>query len=191
MSRKAETRAIALETRRALPQDLRQAADQAILAEAVRLASKTARIAAYVPLPSEPGGPDFADALSAVTEVFLPVLRPDRDLDWARYDGTLRAGLTAAGRALLREPVGPPLGCDAITEVDLIFVPALAVDRKGIRLGRGGGSYDRALARVTAQTPVVAVLYDGELLDELPAESHDRAVGAVLCPAGLRTIRMS
>jgi 5-formyltetrahydrofolate cyclo-ligase len=191
MSRKAETRRITLENRQTLPQDLRQAADQAILAEAVRLAGKTARIAAYVPLPSEPGGPDFADALSAVTEVILPILRPDRDLDWARYDGTLRAGLSAAGGALLREPVGAPLGPEAIAQVDLIFVPALAVDHAGVRLGRGGGSYDRALTRVAARTPVVALLYDGELQPELPAEPHDRVVTAVLSPAGLRTIRMS
>ncbi len=66
----------------------------------------------------------------------------------------------------------------------LLLVPALAVDRRGVRLGRGGGSYDRALARVAAGTPVVALLHDGELLDELPAEPHDRLVSAVVTPSG-------
>jgi 5-formyltetrahydrofolate cyclo-ligase len=61
-----------------------------------------------------------------------------------------------------------------------VLVPALAVDRHGNRLGRGGGSYDRALARATGLT--VAVLYDGELVDLLPVEPHDVPVNAVVTP---------
>ncbi|HET6211744.1 MAG TPA: 5-formyltetrahydrofolate cyclo-ligase, partial [Micromonosporaceae bacterium] len=97
--------------------------------------------------------------------VLLPVLLDDRDLDWARYPG------------------GTPLGVAAIATADLVVVPAVAVDRTGVRLGRGGGSYDRALARVGAATPVIALLYDGELLPALPAEPHDRRVRAVIMPA--------
>jgi 5-formyltetrahydrofolate cyclo-ligase len=63
----------------------------------------------------------------------------------------------------------------------LMLVPALAVDRTGMRLGRGGGSYDRTLARAgTALT--VALLHDGELVDHVPAEAHDRPVRATVTP---------
>jgi 5-formyltetrahydrofolate cyclo-ligase len=64
-------------------------------------------------------------------------------------------------------------------------VPALAVGRDGTRLGRGGGSYDRALARVPAATPVVALLYEDELLETVPAEPHDRRVSAAVLPSGV------
>jgi 5-formyltetrahydrofolate cyclo-ligase len=61
-------------------------------------------------------------------------------------------------------------------------VPALAVDRAGNRLGRGGGSFDRALARVGPLIPVIALLYDDELLDQVPAEPHDAPVRSVVRP---------
>ncbi len=67
----------------------------------------------------------------------------------------------------------------------LVLVPALAVDRRGVRMGRGGGSYDRVLARLAApgrRPLVVALLHDGEIVDEVPAEPHDRAVDAALTP---------
>ncbi|MFJ6952794.1 5-formyltetrahydrofolate cyclo-ligase, partial [Micromonospora aurantiaca (nom. illeg.)] len=65
----------------------------------------------------------------------------------------------------------------------LVVVPAVAVDRRGIRLGRGGGSYDRALARVPATVPTVALLHDGELVAAVPALPHDRPVHCVITPA--------
>ena len=63
---------------------------------------------------------------------------------------------------------------------DVVLVPALAVDARGNRLGRGGGSYDRALRRATGLT--IAVLYDGEHVDAVPTEPHDVAVGALVMP---------
>jgi 5-formyltetrahydrofolate cyclo-ligase len=191
MSRKAECRTLALEARLALTGSQRQVADQAILTAAGRLAAGTRRIAAYVPLRGEPGGAGLVDALSVITEVILPVLRPDLDLDWARYDGPGSLRPSPTGVVGLREPSGALLGPDAVAGVDLVLVPALAVDRAGVRLGRGGGSYDRALARVAAQTPVVALLYDGEICDTLPAEPHDRVITGALCPVGLHLINMS
>jgi 5-formyltetrahydrofolate cyclo-ligase len=64
-------------------------------------------------------------------------------------------------------------------------VPALLVDRSGMRLGRGGGSFDRALGRVAAGVPVVALVYDGEIVERVPREPHDRSVTAALTPRGL------
>jgi 5-formyltetrahydrofolate cyclo-ligase len=69
-----------------------------------------------------------------------------------------------------------------VSRADLVIVPALAVDRRGVRLGRGGGSYDRALARVGPQVPTIALLYDAELLDEVPAAPHDQRVRLVARP---------
>ncbi|MCW2599584.1 MAG: 5-formyltetrahydrofolate cyclo-ligase [Frankiales bacterium] len=128
------------------------------------------RVAAYVPVGDEPGVPPQLGWL-------LPVLLPGGDLDWAEFTGELQQ--TTRG---LREPVGPRLGVDAIADCDLVLVPALLVDRHGNRLGKGGGSYDRALPRATGLT--VALLYDGELVDTLPAEAHDVRVAAVATPLG-------
>jgi 5-formyltetrahydrofolate cyclo-ligase len=54
-----------------------------------------------------------------------------------------------------------------------------------MRLGRGGGSYDRALGRVPVGTFVCALLYDGEVLDDVPRGPHDRPVTAVATPSGV------
>jgi 5-formyltetrahydrofolate cyclo-ligase len=149
---------------------------QAALHDLVRVKSPSL-IAAYVPLGPEPGGTDLPARLPA--PLLLPVLLPDNDLDWVRYDGpdSLRPGPRG-----LWEPAGPRLGRDAIAEATLLIVPALAVDRTGLRMGRGGGSYDRALARA-GRAFSVALLHDGELLAEVPAEPHDRRVHAVITPA--------
>jgi 5-formyltetrahydrofolate cyclo-ligase len=78
---------------------------------------------------------------------------------------------------------------DAGAAADVVVVPALAVGPDGTRLGRGGGSYDRALARVTAARTVIALLYDGEVLPDVPVEEHDRAVDAAVLPSGVRWFR--
>lgn len=141
-------------------------------------------IAAYVPIGSEPGGPELPDvlreALPSTSSLLLPVLLPDGDLDWAPYDSP--TSLSPGARGLL-EPTGHRLGRTAISRADLVVVPALAVDRCGVRLGRGGGSYDRALARVAGTAFTVALLHDGELLDTVPAEPHDRRVRAAITPS--------
>jgi 5-formyltetrahydrofolate cyclo-ligase len=74
------------------------------------------------------------------------------------------------------EPGGPRLGVEAISAADVVVVPALAVDAGGRRLGQGGGSYDRALARTRAGAAVVALLHPGELLESVPVAGHDRRV---------------
>lgn len=133
-------------------------------------------VASYVGLPGEPFVPPRPGWL-------LPVLLPDRDLSWARYDGEL-----VPGRRGLLEPPGPRLGVEAVAGCDLVLVPALLVDREGHRLGRGGGSYDRALARAAGLT--VALLHDDELVDAVPHEPHDVPVRAVVTrTTGLLVLR--
>jgi len=113
----------------------------------------------------------------------VPVLEPDGDLDWAPYEGP--ASLAPAGRGLL-EPVGRRLGREAVATCDLLVVPGLAVDEHGMRLGRGGGSYDRALARVPVGTPVWVLLHDDELDRPVPTEAHDRPVTGAVTESGVR-----
>jgi 5-formyltetrahydrofolate cyclo-ligase len=145
--------------------------------------TRAATVAAYVSVGTEPGTGPLLEALRAVGKrVVLPVLLPDGDLDWAEYDGP--SGLLPARRGLL-EPAGRRLGPDAVATADVVLVPALACDARGTRLGRGGGSYDRALGRVPAGTFVCALLYDGELLDRVPSDTHDRPVTAAVTPLGL------
>jgi 5-formyltetrahydrofolate cyclo-ligase len=139
---------------------------------------RAATVAAYVSVGREPGTGVLLDALAAAGKrVVLPLLQPDNDLDWAAYTGA--EGLASAGRGLL-EPVGPLLGPDAIATADAVVVPGMAVDRSGLRLGRGGGSYDRALARVPVGTFTCVVLNDDEVLDSVPAAPHDRRVTAAV-----------
>jgi 5-formyltetrahydrofolate cyclo-ligase len=131
-------------------------------------------VAAYVSVGSEPDTRGLIYALwKRGTYVLLPLLRADDDLDWASYEGPDSLGPGPRG---LLEPTEPPRGVTAITSADLVIVPALAVDRGGMRLGRGGGSYDRALARVGAAIPTIALIYDDELLEEVPAGPLDQPV---------------
>jgi 5-formyltetrahydrofolate cyclo-ligase len=184
--RKAELRAQVLARRSALPADQRSAAAMlirdAVLAEPqVQMAGT---IAVYYSIGSEPGTHGLVFALhKRGSYVLLPVLRPDGDLDWASYEGP--DSMVPGPRGLL-EPGEPPRGVDAVARADAVLVPALAVDGAGRRLGRGGGSYDRALARVGPLVPLIALVYDDELVEHVPAEGHDIPVRATASPrAGL------
>nr|WP_240942211.1 5-formyltetrahydrofolate cyclo-ligase [Planosporangium thailandense] len=181
---KPELRSALLSARRATAPEVRQQADLAIRAALAALIAEVGAetVCAYRPMTGEPGGAQLPD-LPGVRRVLLPVLRPDLDLDWAAYPAPL-----VAGRYGLSEPDGPRLGLDAIAGADLVVAPGLAVSADGVRLGRGGGSYDRALARVSPSALVVVPLYEGELVDRLPAEPHDRPVDAVVTPAGVRLV---
>ncbi|MCW2821627.1 MAG: 5-formyltetrahydrofolate cyclo-ligase, partial [Marmoricola sp.] len=97
---------------------------------------RAATVAAYVSVSSEPGtGPLLEQLRLSGKRVFLPLLQPDYDLDWAAYAGP--EDLHTARRGLL-EPAGPPLGRGALATADVVLVPGLAVGRDGLRLGRGG-----------------------------------------------------
>ena len=138
-------------------------------------------VAAYYSIGSEPETHGLLFALwKRGSYVLLPILLPDGDLDWASYEGpdSLRPGPRWP-----REPSEPPRGTGAIRSADLVLVPALAVDHSGVRLGRGGGSYDRALARVGTQVPTVALLYDTEFVPHVPAGPHDQRVRMIARPA--------
>jgi 5-formyltetrahydrofolate cyclo-ligase len=189
LAEKTRMRAELLAARRLLSaDDLRQTA--LLLARRALDLPELARartVAAYVSAGREPGTQELLDTLRARgARVLLPVLMADNDLDWAVYGGTEH--LVNARRGL-REPDGPELGPDAVLDAEVVLLPGLAVDGRGTRLGRGGGSYDRVLGRLerAGAAPALAVLlYDHELVARVPEEPHDHRVQAAVTPAGVR-----
>ena len=165
-----------------MPDEDRAAAGRLIRDAVLSLAEvqMAGTVAAYYSVGAEPDTRGLVYALwKRGTYVLLPVLRNDADLDWASYEGP--DSLVQGPRGLC-EPSEPPRGVDAVARADAVLAPALAVDQAGNRLGRGGGSYDRALARVGPLIPVIALLYDAEFLGHVPAEPHDTPVRAVVRP---------
>ncbi len=179
---KAALRARLLAARAALPPGQRAEAGRLVRDALLSLPElqMAGTVASYYSVGTEPDTRGLVYALwKRGAYVLLPVLRPDGDLDWASYEGP--DSLAPGPRGLL-EPVERRRGVQAVASADAVIAPALAVDRAGNRLGRGGGSFDRALARVGPPIPVFALLYDGELLDRVPADAHDVPVRAVARP---------
>jgi 5-formyltetrahydrofolate cyclo-ligase len=167
---KQSLRAEVLAARRARDPQALESARAAVRAHVLDGVAGVDVVAAYVPLRTEPGSLELLAELTARgIRVLVPVTLPDRDLDWTVWSP--RSG-------------GEPLGLDAVASAGLVLVPALAVARDGTRLGRGGGSYDRALARCSPDATVAALLFDGELLDRLPRDDWDVPVAVAVTPAG-------
>ncbi len=138
-------------------------------------------IAAYLPTQDEPDiRPFLGWAEREEIRVLLPVSRDDGLLDWAVASGAETEGLHG-----MPEPVGELLGPIAINDVDLILVPAAAVDRTGMRMGWGRGYFDRTLGSMEKCPPVYAVIFDNELVDTVPTELHDKRVNGVVTPRGV------
>nr|WP_273937450.1 5-formyltetrahydrofolate cyclo-ligase [Kutzneria chonburiensis] len=158
-----------------------RAAEAQALADAMSaVAWPAATVCAYVPVGTEPGSVAMLDALRAAgRRVLLPIVTGKEPLDWGVYFG---ADSLVPGPFGLREPSGLRLGRGAVANADAVVIPALAVDRQGVRLGRGAGHYDRSLGGVTA--PRIAIVRAEEFVDRLPAEPHDVLMTAVLTPSG-------
>jgi 5-formyltetrahydrofolate cyclo-ligase len=134
------------------------------------------KIGSYISYEFEPETSDINQRIiSSGKTLYLPRVLKDNDLEWVAWDGD-KSKLKKSGKTL--EPIGT-----AVEEIqlDVIVLPALHVDRTGNRLGQGGGSYDRFLARSNAWT--IALLHRGELTSEmLPVEPHDQKIKAVATP---------
>lgn len=128
-------------------------------------------VAAYEALRTEPPTSATIDTLVAHgIRVIVPITLPDNDLDWCDARDTHRM----------------PLGPDTISSAGLVLTPGLAVDLVGTRLGRGGGSYDRALLRRSPDARVLVVLHPGEIHPvRLPADELDQPVDGALTVAGV------
>ena len=185
-ARKRALRAELRERRRVSPAAKRAAASAALTQNLVDLATDLGArsLSAYLSTPDEPDTRDFlrwADAQDI--RVLIPVSRADGLLDWAPYDGDAE-DTDVLG---MPTPTTELLGPIAINEVDLILVPAAAVDRTGMRMGWGMGYFDKTLGSMEACPPVYAVIFDDELVDSVPRERHDMPVTGVVTPGGIVT----
>ncbi len=143
------------------------------------LANGVKRVTCYLPFGNEPDTELFIDwALDNQIDVLLPVSKTDGTLDWVNFDGDTKVGIFG-----FHEATGTPV---EPTNIDLAIIPALAVDAKGIRLGKGKGFYDRALLKFEPTPPIVAVVFDSEILNQVPAEAHDQPVDAAVTPTGIK-----
>jgi 5-formyltetrahydrofolate cyclo-ligase len=181
---KAQHREALLAARRAVPDAIRAADACALTDHLGAIVGPGDTVCAYLPVGAEPGSPQLVDRLRELgARVLLPVTRFDADgeplpLLWGLY----MPGALVVARFGLREPAEPWLPSSAIAEADIVLVPALAVDRNGVRLGRGGGFYDRSLALRKPGARLVAVVRDDEVVDELPSEPHDVRMTHALTP---------
>ncbi|KJQ55269.1 5-formyltetrahydrofolate cyclo-ligase [Microbacterium sp. SA39] len=144
-------------------------------------------ISCYLSSTTEPGTRQFvASAVRRGIRVLLPITRADGLLDWAvaTDDDEVAEGLFG-----LPEPTGEVLGPIAVDDVDLMIIPAAAVDRDGMRMGWGRGYFDKTIGSMEKCPPVYAVIYDSEILDFLPREVHDQPVNGVVTPT--QTLELS
>jgi len=138
------------EQRRAASKSTRLAETNALRTHLLRWTAdhEIATICAYVPVQGEPGSTGLLDDLVAAgCRVLLPIVVGAAPLEWAQYTG---ADSLRDARYGLREPNGTQLGAEAIAEAGAVLVPALAIDHRGVRLGRGAGHYDRSLPNASA-----------------------------------------
>jgi len=141
-------------------------------------------IAAYLSTEHEPSTRGFlAWAHAAGIRVLLPISREDGLLDWAGYDG----GTEELDLLGMPTPTSELLGPIAVNDVDLIIVPASAIDRTGMRMGWGRGYFDRTLGSMAARPPVYAVVFDHEVLDEVPHDAQDERIDGVVTPTRIIT----
>lgn len=173
-----------LSARRAVTRDVRAHEARALAEHLDALTITGSTVCAYVPVGTEPGSIAMLDGLQhRGLRVLLPVVRTsDNDVAMTLMWGQYRPGGLVTARFGLLEPAPPWLPPAALAEAAVVLVPALAVDRQGARLGRGGGCYDRSLPLRDANAQLIAVVRDAELIAELPSEPHDVPMTDALTP---------
>jgi 5-formyltetrahydrofolate cyclo-ligase len=183
---KAALRDRLLAARRSVADDTHAGEARSLTNHLDAVVSSDSTVCAYVPVGAEPGSIEMLDVLLRRTaRVLLPVARTTADdspvaLQWGEY----RPGHLVAARFGLVEPAEPWLPATTVADASVVLVPALAVDRAGVRLGRGRGFYDRTLVHRDPRARLIAVIRDEELLDELPHEPHDVPMTHALTPGG-------
>ena len=181
---KTQLRTALLAARRAVPDAVREAEVRALCDQLPGVVGPDEIVCAYVPIGAEPGTLAMVDRLGELcVRALLPVTRIDDDgqplpLLWGEYV----PGALVSGRFGLLEPAEPEPEKESVGLASAVLVPALAVDRRGVRLGRGGGYYDRSLALCRPDARLIAVVRDEEIVAELPSEAHDVRMTHALTP---------
>ena len=146
---------------------------------ALSLKQDLKRIGCYLSFGSEPATDSFIELAKAKgIEIACPRIEPDGQMVMAVLESE-----TVSSALGFREPTGQVI---EPKDLELIIVPALAIDYEGKRLGRGAGYFDRYLERYKAA--VVGLVYDAEFLPKVPSLSHDKPVSQVVTES--RTIEI-
>jgi 5-formyltetrahydrofolate cyclo-ligase len=186
---KRALRAELRERRRAHTQTERATATEGITEQLAALTTRLGakRVSCYLSAPDEPNTRPFVNwARKAGLRVLFPISRADGLLDWTTASDDEEEVIGLFG---MPEPIGELLGPIAINDVDLIIVPAAAVDETGMRLGWGRGYYDKTLGSMERCPPVYGVVFDSELVESVPRERHDQALDGVVTPT--RTVEFA
>mgnify|MGYP000859452003 CR=1 FL=1 len=151
-------------------------AEAARTARALAACSSAVVVAAYLGRVLEPSTDELIDALwRSGVRVLLPVLTTEPS--WAWYAG---ADHLRPGPRGIRQPDTTPMGAKALAEAEWIWLPGLAGTPAGARLGTGGGWYDRALPHADPAATRGLLLFDDEVLAELPTEPWDQPVDVLI-----------
>lgn len=186
---KRALRAELRERRQLLSDSQRESASDGVAAQLHDLirAHGARSVSCFLSTTTEPGTRRFVrEAVAAGIRVLLPITRADGLLDWAVANDSDEVSEGLYG---LPEPTGEVLGPIAVNDVDLMIIPAAAIDRTGTRLGWGRGYFDKTIGSMEKCPPVYAVIYDSEVLDSLPREVHDQPVDGIVTPT--QTIALS
>jgi len=139
------------------------------------------RIALFSPLPSEP---DIEELWKTSPGQFCYPRIVRGELEFVEV--ARLADLTISPwHPQIREPVDPAARIVLPAEIEVILVPGLAFTRRGQRLGRGGGNYDRYLATLRSSTLKLGVCFAMQIVEMLPTEPHDQRVDAVATEEGI------
>ncbi|MGN7978941.1 MAG: 5-formyltetrahydrofolate cyclo-ligase [Microbacterium sp. 69-10] len=186
---KRALRAELRERRQLLSDSQRESASDGVAAQLHELirAHGARSVSCFLSTTTEPGTRRFVrEAVAGGIRVLLPITRADGLLDWAVANDSDEVSEGLYG---LPEPTGEVLGPIAVNDVDLMIIPAAAIDRTGTRLGWGRGYFDKTIGSMEKCPPVYAVIYDSEVLDSLPREVHDQPVDGIVTPT--QTIALS
>lgn len=177
---------------RALRNPVDRANESQALAEHALVAADEVRpraslVSCYWSMPTEPGTDDLIHRLiGRGTQVIVPRVAAGSRLEWLPAQAE---GGTVTSDYGIREPIDGPLHLAGLADCSVIYLPALAVDSRGTRLGQGGGYYDRALADVPEYAsggPVrIALLFADELLPSVPSAPHDIRVDGIATSTGV------
>lgn len=145
------------------------------------------RVAAFIPTTSEPPIVDVLETLvDKGIEVCVPISTPEGLLDWIRLERGFVDDMT-------KDSMGMPIPTSGervlATDVDVVLVPAAAVDRNGHRLGWGKGYYDRFLKGLDPSTFVVGVVFESDVVLDVPVESHDVGVDIIITERDVYTVQ--
>ena len=127
----------------------------------------------YYSLPDEVQTHAFIERWKDEKQIILPVVIGETELELRRYTGLDSLAKGAFG---IEEPVGEAF--EHFKEIDLAVIPGVGFDRKGNRLGRGKGYYDRLLPKISA--PKIGICYAFQLLETIPTDAYDFPMDEVI-----------